>query len=145
MVKTQENRQYCVVVGARPVILMPTNLEVDPCSLQNSGSGKSQRGATFIDAIRRVGHMHRSFVKLLAQVSSIQLDAAAADVFGPWVVNNLGTMDLLLSETDWPGETEGSHHDSRRKPFNGCSSCRVWRSRFLRDSKSKLSKLSKLK
>lgn len=89
--------------------------------------------------------MHRSFVKLLAQVSSIQLDAAAAEVFGPWVVNNLGIMDLILRETDLPGEAEGSHRDSRRKPFNGYSSCKVWRSRFLRDSKSKLSKLSKLK
>ena len=84
------NREYCVVVSARPVILMlmPTNLKVDPCSLQNSGSGKSQRGATFIDTIRSMGRMHRSFVKLLAQVSSIQLDAAAAELFGPWVVNN---------------------------------------------------------
>ena len=89
--------------------------------------------------------MHRSFVKLLAQVSSIQLDTAAAEVFGPWVVNNLGIMDLILRETDLPGEAEGSHRDSRRKPFNGYSSCKVWRSRFLRDSKSKLSKLSKLK
>ena len=66
------------------------NLKVDPRSLQNSGSGKSQRGATFIHTIRRMHHVHRSFVKLLAQVSSIQLDAAAAEVFGPWVVNNLG-------------------------------------------------------
>ena len=121
------------------------NLKVDPCSLQNSGSGKNQRGATFIHTIRRMRHMHRSFVKLLAQVSSIQLDTAAAEVFGPWVVNNLGIMDLILRETDLPGEAEGSHRDSRRKPFNGYSSCKVWRSRFLRDSKSKLSKLSKLK